>query len=382
MANSALGDRAWSNQTPTDRFGCQHSEGITNPTSWASSSLKNKKNGRRRKFRTGRKKMRALKRVCAILCIVAASVMLANAEDASSYPSRPIILVVSTPPGGSTDTVARIVGQYLSADIGQPVIIENKPGGNFQVAWHYVRSARPDGYTLDVAENALPMSKALYKRPFDPVTQFDSIAEVSVSSMVLVVSKSLNVHSVADLVALSKRSKEKLNYASAGIGSVSHLFMEVFLAAAGIDAVHVPYRGGGPSLSDVIAGHVPMTMTTVRIAKGFVNNGPLVALAITSPQRSDVLPDVPTFQELGLSSAGVELQYWNGIFGPVGIPEPIKAKLNASLSRILASPKMREQMKSLDIEPAYAPGPVLKSLVAKEVSSWTRFIDQRGIKGE
>src|SRR5690242_19408452 len=234
-----------------------------------------------------------------------------------SYPDKPIHLVVAFVPGGATDTLARQLQNDLQAALGQPVVIDNRPGAGGYLAWNHVASSDPDGYTLLLAENALAISQALYKKSkssFDPLTQYDAITGVAVSPSALVVANTVPVKTVAELVAYSKTVPQKMNFASAGIGSVSHLNFEVFMDKTGMQAVHVPYKGGGQAIQDVIAGHVPMTISSVQATKGLVESGKVRALAVTSPTRSPAMPDVPTMQEAGVAQADVELRFWFAIF--------------------------------------------------------------------
>jgi tripartite-type tricarboxylate transporter receptor subunit TctC len=187
---------------------------------------------------------------------------------------------------------------------------------------------------------------------------------------------------VAELLAYSKTVPQKLNYASAGIGSVSHLNFEVFKDKTGMDAVHVPYKGGGQAIGDVIAGHVPMTITSVQASKGLVESGKLRALAVTSPARSQALPSVPTMQEAGVPPADVELRFWFAIFGPKGLPDAVKAKISQAVAKVMADPAVRERLAKLDITPDVVPGPALHDKLAVEIRNWTRLIDAKGIKAE
>ena len=206
-------------------------------------------------------------------------------------------------PGGATDTFARQISNDLQEALGQPVVIENKPGAGGYIAWNHVASSDPDGYTLLLAENAVAISQALYKKSksnFDPITQYDAVAGLAASPSALVVANNVPVKTVAELLAYSKTVPQKMNFASAGVGSVSHLNFEVFMDKTGMQAVHVPYKGGGQAIGDVIAGHVPMTITSVQAVKGLVESGKVKALAVTSPARSPAMPDVPTMQEAGV----------------------------------------------------------------------------------
>jgi len=303
----------------------------------------------------------------------------------AQYPDRPIRLVVAFVPGGATDTMARQVLGELSDALGQPVVVENRPGANGYLGWNHVASAPADGYTLLLAENALAMSQALHKRstsPFDPLTQYDAIASVASSPLVLVVANNVSANTVKELLAYSRAGPQKMNYASAGIGSVTHLVMEVFRDGAGMDAVHVPYKGGGQAVADVIAGHIPVTFASTQVAKGLVEGGKLKALAVTSSARSPALPNVPTLKEVGVSHADVDLRFWYGIFGPKGIPEAAKARLDRAVASVMSDAKVRERLAKLDIAPDYAPGAVLSAKLANEIRNWTAFVDAKNIKPE
>ena len=302
-----------------------------------------------------------------------------------SYPDRPIRLVVAFVPGGATDTMARQILGELSEALGQPVVVENRPGANGYLGWNHVASAAPDGYTLLLAENALAMSQALHKKTtssFDPLTQYDAIASVASSPLVLVVANNVKVNTVQELLAYSKAGPQRMNYASAGIGSVTHLVMEVFRDGVGMDAVHVPYKGGGQAVADVIAGHIPVTFASTQVAKGLVEGGKLKAIAVTSTARSPALPTVPTLKEAGVTHADVDLRFWYGVFGPKGIPETTKAKLDRAVATVMSEPKVRERLAKLDIAPDYAPAAALNAKLVNEIRNWSAFVDAKNIKPE
>ena len=198
----------------------------------------------------------------------------------------------------------------------------------------------------------------------------------------MAVANNVPANSVAELIAYSRSLPQKLNYASAGIGSVSHLTFEAIKAATGIETVHVPYKGGGPAMNDVIAGHVAMNMAAIQVAKGLVEAGKIKGLAVTSAERSPVLPNVPTLGEAGVKTADVDLRFWFAMFAPKGIPDPIKAKLEKAVATTLANPRVRERLANLDIEPAYFPGNALQAKLANEIANWSKFVDEHGIKPE
>jgi tripartite-type tricarboxylate transporter receptor subunit TctC len=325
----------------------------------------------------------ALAAAAAALFGIGATISIATAQG--NFPDKPVHLIVAFVPGGATDTFARQIAPDLQEALGAPVVIENKPGAGGYIAWNYVASANPDGYTLLLAENAVAISQALYKRSkssFDPLTQYDAIAGLAAAPSALVIANNVPAKTVAELVAHSKSVPQKLNFASAGIGSVSHLNFEVFMDKTGMQAVHVPYKGGGQAIGDVIAGHVPMTITSVQATKGLVESGKVRALAVTSAARSPAMPNVPTMQEAGVPAADVELRFWFAVFGPKGLPEPVKAKLSQALAKVMGNNAARERLAKLDITPDVIDGQAMHAKLEREIKNWTRFIDAKGIKAE
>jgi tripartite-type tricarboxylate transporter receptor subunit TctC len=329
--------------------------------------------------------MHGLLRWCAVVGVLLGWSAAAQAQSPSSYPDRPIRLVVAFVAGGATDTLARQISNDLKEALGQPIVVENRPGANGYLAWNHVAASEPDGYTLLLAENALGISQALHKKAtssFDPLTQYDAVAALATSPSALVVANNVPANTVAELVALSRTVTQKMNYASAGVGSVSHLSFEVFKDAVGMEAIHIPYKGGGQAIGDVIAGHVPMVLTSVQVAKSLVEGGKIKALAVTSASRSPALPDVPTLKEAGMKSTDVELGFWFGIFGPKGMPSEVKARLEQAVASVMAEERVRERLAKLDITPGFAPAAVLRTKLENEIKNWTRFIDDHGIKAE
>ena len=321
---------------------------------------------------------------CAVV-VAAAWATVSTASAQSSYRDRPIHFIVAFVPGGATDTFARQISNDLQEALGQPVVIENKPGAGGYIAWNHVASSDPDGYTLLLAENAVAISQALYKKAksnFDPVTQYDAVAGLAAAPSALVIANNLPVKTVAELVAHSKAVSQKLDFASAGVGSVSHLNFEVFMDKTGMQAVHVPYKGGGQAIGDVVAGHVPMTITSVQASKGLVDSGKVKALAVTSSTRSPAMPNVPTMQEAGVPAADVELRFWFAVFGPKGMPDAVKAKLYQAFAKVMGNAGMRERLAKLDITPDLIDGPAMHAKLTSEIKNWTRFIDAKGIKAE
>jgi tripartite-type tricarboxylate transporter receptor subunit TctC len=237
-----------------------------------------------------------------------------------------------------------------------------------------------------MAENALAISQGLFKQQsstFDPIRQYDPVAHVASSPLALVVANRVKADSVAELIALAhSMAPQKMNYASAGIGSVAHLTFEVFRDGAGIEAIHIPYKGGGAAIADILGGQVEMHMASIQVAAGMAKAGKLKALAVTSRKRSPALPDVPTLAEAGVKTADVDLSFWYAIFGPKGMPAPVKARLAKAVEKVMSDPKVRERLAKLDIEPSYAGGDALEKKLQSEIANWTKFIDAKGIKAE
>ena len=327
--------------------------------------------------------MRFLLRWSAALCLLLGATAIGAAQG--SYPDRPVKFIVAFPPGGATDTFFRQIANDVSAAVGQPAVIENRGGGGGYIAWQQVANSEPDGYTLLVAENALAISQALYKNhpsKFDPVRQYDAIAATGSTPLVLAAANNTPFNTFAELVTYSKSLPQKLNYAHAGAGSVTHLSFEVVRDGAGMDTVPVPYKGGGPAVADVIAGHVPITMASLSVAKPLVEGGKVKGLFVTSQQRSPALPNVPSVKDIGLKYADVDLEFWWGIFGPKGIPAPVREKLEKAFQSVMANPAVRERLAKVDTNSTFAPGAVLRAKLESEIKNWSAFIDAKGIKVE
>ena len=330
--------------------------------------------------------MRNLIRWCSIICSLLGLATVAQAQSSPlSYPDRPVRLVVAFPPGGATDTFIRQLTGELKDAFGQPVVIENRGGGGGYIAWQAVANSEPDGYTLLVAENALGVSQALYKKHpsgFNPLTQYDAIAAVASTPLVLAVANNVPANTFGELVAHSKTLPQKMNYAHAGAGSVSHLVFEVIRDAAGMDTVPVPYKGGGPAVADVVAGHVAAIVSAVSVGKPLIEGGKIKGVAVTSSKRSPALPNVPSLKEIGVKHADVDLEFWWGIFGPKGIPDAVRAKIEKAFQATMAAQSVRDRLARVDINPSFAPGSELRAKLENEIRNWTKFIDEKGIKPE
>lgn len=307
--------------------------------------------------------------------------VVSRAQSTTDYPNRPIRLVVGFAPGGATDTLARLLTGALGQELGQTIYVENIAGASGYIAWRNVAAAAPDGYTLLMAENAVAIRPGFKDMTptFDPVTELDAVASVAHSPLALCVADAVPVNSVKELIAYSHSGKV-LNYASAGTGSVAQLVWEVVKEGAKIDALSVPYRGGGPAMAAIIAGQVDVIMASSQVAKPLVEDKRIKALAVTGKERSPALPDVPTLTEAGVTHADVDLQFWFGVFGPKGMPADVKMKLEKAVQKALESPAVGERLAALDIKPEFGPAAALQTRLQNEIKNWTTFIEAKGLK--
>ncbi|MGC1746663.1 MAG: tripartite tricarboxylate transporter substrate binding protein [Pseudolabrys sp.] len=280
--------------------------------------------------------------VLALICLVCAAI--AGVSRAEDYPSRPITLIVPFPPGGSTTVMARIVGDKLSAALGQQIVVENKGGAGGTIGTRFVAKAAPDGYTILLSYTAT-MAIAPAMNPnagYDPRKDLTPIGMIGFAPNVLVVHPSLPVHSISELIAYAKAAPAPLQYGSPGVGTVNHLAGEYLANEAGVKLQHVPYKGNGPAMGDLLGGHIPMMFLPVPVAVGNVKAGTLRGLAITSATRSNLLTDLPTLAESGVPGFEAALRY--GLAAPVGTPPAVIARLNKELNAALASEDVKNRL--------------------------------------
>lgn len=318
---------------------------------------------------------RTLARVVAALALGIFSAQI-HAQD---YPNKPIQLIVPSSPGGSTDTIARILGQKLSANLGQPVVIENKAGAGGNIGAETAAKAAPDGYTLLMTFGGHAVNATLYpKLNYDLMKSFDPVIHLAMVNVILVAHPSVPANSVKELIALARQRPGELNFASAGTGNVSHLAAELFKAMAGVNLVHVPYKGTGGALNDLLAGRVQLMFTTAPGMVQHVQAGKLKALAIAGKERMPLLPDVPTVDEAGVP--GYEARTWFGILVPAGTPKPIVAKLNAEIARVLSTPEMIERLNHEGSVAAGGTPEQFRAFLASEIEKWGRVVKASGAR--
>ena len=316
------------------------------------------------------------------IALIAAAVLTSAPLTAAEYPTRPITLVVPFAAGGGNDVIARIVAERMSASLAQTIVIENRGGAGGTIATRQVAKAEPDGTTLLIATSSLAINPSLYPNAgYDPRKDFAPVGLIASSSNVVLVNPSVPAHSIAELIALAKQQEGKLTFGSTGTGSSVHLAAELFAGMAGVKITHVPYKGSGPALNDLIGGHVAMMFSTMASAAGLVRDGGKVrALAVTGAARSPLFPDLPTVAEPGLPGYEAVLHY--GIVAPAGTPRPVIEKLNAALNAALANDDVKRRLsvegaEALPVSPdAYAAD------IAKEEAKWSEIIRKAGVKGE
>jgi tripartite-type tricarboxylate transporter receptor subunit TctC len=300
--------------------------------------------------------------------------------QAQSYPTRPVTLVVAFPPGGASDVLSRTLARKLEQILGQPFVIDNRPGAGGNVAADAVAHAAPDGYTLLNGNNSiLATNAALYKKiNFDPEADFAPIGLIGSQANILVVNPALPVTSMAELIALAKAKPGQLNFASSGHGLAAHLAGELFKAEARIDLVHVPYKGAAPALQDVIAGHVQMMFATASSVVPHIRDGKVRALGVATLKRTTVLPEIPTIDELGIK--GFDATTWHGLVVPARTPKEIVATLHRALATTLEDPGVRKSLGDLGVDIISGTPEDFAAYIKSEIPKWTAIIKASGAK--
>jgi tripartite-type tricarboxylate transporter receptor subunit TctC len=300
-----------------------------------------------------------------------------SARAADPFPSRVITIVVPQAPGGANDVIGRALAQRLSAAMGSPVIVENRQGAGGNLGTAYVARQPKDGHTLLLnAQSVQTINPFLYRKvPFDPVKDFDPIMVVGVAPYMLAVNPSVPAKNLRELVALAKASPGKFNYASAGNGTVNHLLGEMLKNMAGIDIVHVPYRGAAAAATDVVAGQVPMTFGSLAGLMPFVRSGQLRTLGVCTEKRTQLAPDQPTLAE---TIPGLYANAWYGLFAPAGTPKEIVTKLNTEIIKLMDNPEMRERLVGLGVEAAPGTPDQLATLLRDDLVRWSKIVKDSG----
>jgi tripartite-type tricarboxylate transporter receptor subunit TctC len=301
---------------------------------------------------------------------------------AQDFPTRPVTIIVASTAGGGTDIISRIIGDQLSRQLGQPFVVENRPGSGSVTGTAFAANAAPDGYTLQTGLNAsMAVNPSLFANlPYDPIRDFAPVGMLAEFPFVVVVSKDFPAHSIKELIALAKARPGEINYASAGNGTGQHLSMELFKLMTGINLTHVPYRGAAPAYTDVISGQVPVFIDNLASGLGQIKGGSVRALAVTGKERSPLLPDVPTVEEAGVP--GYVYYTWFGLWAPKKTPQPIIDKLHAALKKALADPTVKERITASAGVPMDMPLADIEPFLKAEIAKWADVVKRAGVTVE
>jgi tripartite-type tricarboxylate transporter receptor subunit TctC len=312
--------------------------------------------------------------VCALVALMLASVG-AVSLHAAGYPEQNIIVIVPFPPGGASDTTARLTGNKLSEIVGKPVIVENRPGANGAIGATTVKQAKPDGYTLLVGSiGVYAINPALYKNlRYDPLKDFDLLSVVVRTPNVLVTSPEFPAKNVAELIAYLKKNPNKVTFASSGVGSSDHLTAALFWQKTGTTGIHVPYKGGAPAISDLMGGHADVSFQNLGAVAQQIKGGKLKALAVTSDKRADALPDVPTIAEAGV--ADLVVYSWQAAAAPKGLPAEVRAKLETELNAAANAPDVKKQFTDLGFDVVATTGAQFADFLKAEVDRWKTVVE-------
>ena len=321
--------------------------------------------------------MRTIRSLLTITILLLASA----ASFAQDYPSKAIRLIVPFPPGGSTDLVARVVGQKMADSWGKQVVIDNRPGANGMIGSDIVAKANPDGYTIVLGTiGPMAINASLYKMPYDILKDLAPITYTANIANVLVVNPTLAAKDVRELIALARTRPGQLTFGSSGTGGAPHMAVELFKLLAKVNIVHVPYKGGGPAMADLVSGQISGSFASMPSAIAFIKSGKLRALGVSGVKRSPALPDVPTVSEAGVS--GFSVLDWQGLFTTAKTPPEIVNKLNAESVRILALPDVVERLTAAGVDIQTTTPKAWGEFVAAEISKWSRVVKEAGVKVE
>ena len=314
--------------------------------------------------------------------VLAALLLCANAVHAQTaaqkFPTKSIRMIVPFPPGGSNDILGRFMGQKLGERLGQQVVIDNRGGADGIIGTEIVAKAPADGYTLLIISSTYSMNPATYKLPYDPIKSFTPISLIGTGGNVIAAHPSVPVKNVSDLITFAKSRPGQLRYASSGAGGFNHFGGEMFKSMAGVDMIHVPYKGGGPAMIDVMAGQVEILFSTLIQALPHFRTGKLRPLGVGSEKRSPLLPEVPTIVESGV--AGYDGSIWWGLLGPAGLPADIQTRLHNEVVAVLRDPEAAKRLAAEAAEPAIAPPDELMKTIARDIGKWIKIAKLAGIK--
>ena len=310
-----------------------------------------------------------------------AAVLLASlAASAQPYPGKPLRYVVPYAPGGGTDILARALAPKLSEALGQPVMVENRAGAGGNIGAELVAKATPDGYTILMGANTMPINASLQKLPFDLLADFAPIAMLASAPMVLVVHPSVRSSSVKELIAEARAAPGRLNYSNAGNGTPQHLAAALFSQMAGVDITHIVYKGGGPAVSDLVGGQTQVAFLTMSAVKAHISGGKLKALAVAPARRSQTMPELPTVAEAGVP--GYEMDLWYGVYAPANVSRDVVTRLNTEFNRAMAAPDIKERLSTLGYEAWTGRPELLAEQTRRDLAKYAEVVKKGNIRAE
>ena len=310
--------------------------------------------------------------------VFAVLALAASFAQSQQYPTKPVRIIAPFAPGGGTDFIARLIAQKLTERLGQQVIVENKPGAGGNLGAEFAVKSAPDGYTLLLVAGSYTVNPSLYKLSFDPVNDITPIIQLSQGPFVVAVHPAVPAHNLKELIELARRQPDKLSYASAGSGSITHLASELFFDMAKIKIVHIPYKGTGPALNDTIAGSTQLIFGSVSTTLQFIKSGRLRGLAVTTSKRIPALPDLPTVAEAGVP--GYEVVLWHGLVAPKGVPRPIVDRLNREANEVLKAKEMEDLLATDGVAPAGGTSEQFRAVIKADIERWRGVVKQANIK--
>jgi tripartite-type tricarboxylate transporter receptor subunit TctC len=315
------------------------------------------------------------------IIVLALAALAASASHAQQYPSKPIRFISPYPAGGGNDTLSRIIGDKLGEQVGQRVIVDNRPGANTIVGTELLVKSAPDGYTFILLPNSFATNPSFYpKLPYDTMKDVAPVAQVAQSPQMIVAHPSVPAKTLKELLALAKATPGTLSYGTSGNGSVGHLAGALLTMMTGVKFTHIAYKGTAPALQDLIGGHIPLNFSSMIATLPHVRSGKLKIIAITTAKRAKAIPDVPTFAESGVP--GYEATLWYGILAPARTPEPIVKRMNAELATVLKNPDVIEKLSSQAVEPYHTSPEQFAALIRAEFAKWSKVISTSGMKSD
>lgn len=301
-----------------------------------------------------------------------------NPAVAADYPTKPIRLLVGFQPGGGADITARAISSKLAGPLGQQIVVDNRAGAAGNIATELVAKATPDGYTMIMVSGSYAVNAGLYKLPYDPINGIDTVSLAGTGPFIVALHPSVPANNVKELIALARAKPGTINYGSTGTGGITHMTTELFRLMADINIVHVPYKGTGPALNDLIAGQIHVVFGAMLATLPHVKSGRLKGIAVTSPKRSEAAPDMPTVSESGVP--GYEVTLWYGVWGPKGLPKDVTSRWHVELVKVLRSPDMRGRLSSEGLEAVGSTPDEFRAHLKREVAKWSKVIKDANVK--